>query len=169
MQVLEPQDHRRLGRERLDGLGQLAEHALVRGRLRPALERPQLAGADQGRHLDQPRRRVLREGPNDGVTVRFSAEPGERIEDRQVGFSRTVVVDALAPTDPDRGGGRDLAQERLHHGRLADSRLAGDEDDLPLALPGRGEPPVELLDLQLTADRSGCRRESNAQGSSGAR
>ncbi len=163
MQVLEPQDQRGVEREGLQGLGQLAEHALPRVRLRSLLESPSLAGADQGRHLDQPRGGVPGEDPTDGVTVRLAAEPGQGIEDRQVGFSRAVVVDALPPTDPDRGGRRDLGHERLDHRRLADPRLARDEDDLALALTGLGEPSVELLKLQLTADRRGGRRRANAQ------
>jgi hypothetical protein len=152
VQVLEPQDQWRVETEHLHGLGQLAEHALLHGSLRSALEPPQLPGADEGRHLDQPGWRVLGEDPDDGVAAGFPAEPGQRIEDRQVGFSRAVVVDALPPTDPDRGGRRRLGQERLDHRRLADPGLARNEDDLLLAFTGPGEPAVELLDLRLTTD-----------------
>ncbi len=95
---------------------------------------------------------MLGEDPDDGVAVRFATKPGQRIEDRQVGFAGAVVVHALPTTDPEGGGRSHLAQERFDHRRLANPRLARDEGDLLLALTGPGEPSVELLELRLTAD-----------------
>ena len=147
VQVLEPQDHRRLRGERVHGLGQLAEHPLARGGLRPRWSTLSSPGPTRdgiwtiqvGAYCARAGTAASRSGSRQSRV--------ERIEDWQVGFSRAVVVDALAAADADGGGGGDLAEERLHHRRLADPRLAGDEDDLPLALPRRGQPPVELLEL----------------------
>ena len=59
------------------------------------------------------------------------AQPVERLEDRQVGLARPPMLQALAAPDPDRGvGERDVADEGLDQGGLADPGLAGDEDDL---------------------------------------
>jgi hypothetical protein len=46
------------------------------------------------------------------------------------------VLDADPVRDAKRVHVRGISQERLDHGRLADSWLAGDEDDLALARLG---------------------------------
>ncbi len=149
VQVLEPESDRRLRRQRLDRLGQLAQHPLPHGARRRPLERPQLGGADQRRHLRQPRRRVAPEDGNDGAP-RFAPQAREGLEQRQVGLARPVVLDAATGGDeqPVAGG---AGQEGLHRRRLADARLARDEDDLALAAPGAIQARAQLRQRALAA------------------
>ena len=73
-----------------------------------------------------------------GATVRSSsetaavrpAELAERVEDRQVGFAVTVLLDALATTDADVV---QMCDEVIDQRGLADARIPGDPRDDPLA------------------------------------
>src|SRR5262249_26652714 len=72
---------------------------------------------------------------------------------RQIGLAGPVVLETLPARDPRVARGGNLRQEGVHQGRLADSRLAGHEDDLPHA-PGRAsERYAHLIEFGLPANQ----------------
>ena len=64
---------------------------------------------------------------------RFSTQPPERLQHRQIGFARAKVLNALPTPYPYLSIVTSLLQKRFHQCGLANARLARDEDDLPRA------------------------------------
>ena len=93
LQVLEDEDQGFDGREGLDGFGELAEHAFgTDGCGRIASRR------GQRRQMGQPARRAITEHASDR-RVRITRQPPEGLENRQVGFTRAELLDALAASN----------------------------------------------------------------------
>src|SRR5262249_19520252 len=128
--------------------------------LRSPLNGFEVIVAQERRQLHEPARRVLSEHADDLLTAGVTAETAERLEDRQIRLAGAVVLHALAPTDAQRRPGGDLREERIHERGLADSRLAGDEDELPPPIQRSPEPVVKPGDLGVPADERGARGRS---------
>ena len=101
VQIFEHDDQRRLGGDRLDRLGHLAQHAFAGGARPLPLQRLALGGRQQRRQLDEPGRRVLPQQLDDARAVRRSAEPRQAVEHRQVRLAGAVLFEALAAGDQD--------------------------------------------------------------------
>jgi len=90
---------------------------------------------EQGGKLNQPRGRLHRQGVDDRVSVRTSAQLTERFEHRVIRFLTSVRFDALsAPDAKVRDIERGLSLELVDERGFADAGLPGDEDDLRLVL-----------------------------------
>ena len=137
VQVFQYQHERRVTRHRLERLHQLPQHSLSRRALRAPLYRLHVVVRQQPRQLRQPCRRMLPEDLNQRFAPHPSPQTPERLEHRQVGLARAVLLHALAAADTERAALADLRQQRLHQRRLADPRLPCHEHQLPL--------PVERL------------------------
>ena len=143
-----------VGGQRLGQGRELAQHALGAGRLQRVPQRLGIV-ADQPRHLRQPRGRDAAQQLAESVRIGPPRQPFQRLEHRHVGLARPVLLDTGAACDPHRRHGA-VKCRRIEKGldqrRLADSRRAGDEDDLPLARARLREAVGELLDLGGAAD-----------------
>ncbi len=151
VEVLEPENQLLVERERLYEPRQLAQHSL---RCRCATgvdERVPLVETDETRHLRQPRGRVASERVPDRLASRTSGEPLEGVEQRKIGVARPVRLHALTDGHPGRGALARRGEEALDKGRLADPRLAGDEQYLALTGPGLAQRHPELVALGVTA------------------
>ena len=80
VEILEPEDQGGVRGHDLDGLGQLAQHPLPGDAGGLSLERPQLRGVQDRRHLDEPRRRVLAEQAGDRRPAGLAAQAGHGFE-----------------------------------------------------------------------------------------
>jgi hypothetical protein len=97
VKVVEPQDQRTLGGERHGGVAQLAHHPLaIRA---PAAHAQTLAlrRRQQRRHVRDPRRRVPAEHGDDAIGAGAVAHHAERLQDRKIRLTGSVVLDALPP------------------------------------------------------------------------
>lgn len=148
VQVLEYEHQGDVGRQRFDEGGELAQHALGSHGLQRLPQRLLIAVADQPGDLRQPRRRDTAEQPRQAAGVGPVRQPLQRLDHRQICFTRSVLLDAEPPRNPYRRlriANRRRIEKGLHQGGLADARRAGDEDDLPLAgarpREQRREPP----------------------------
>src|ERR1700722_2093503 len=87
--------------------------------------------------MRQPGRGLRGQDLNDWPGLRAATQSSQRIEHRTVGFLASISFDALTVRDVNGSlAKRDLALEFLGQRGLADTRLAGDEDDLSLATDG---------------------------------
>jgi hypothetical protein len=62
------------------------------------------------------------------------------------------VLDALPAHEGERRFRRELRDELIDDGRLADTRLAREEHDLPVAIEGSGEARMELAAFIVPPD-----------------
>ena len=99
------------------------------------------------------------------LAARRSPQSPQRLEHRQIGFAGAVLLHALPAADAQRVAFADLRQERLHQRRLADSRLAGHEHELPLPVERLLQPLVQPRQLGVSADQR--RRPCPATGPAG--
>ena len=170
VQVLEDEDERELVADRLEGLEHLPEHPQVRGSDQAALNRLELVVGEEPRHLCEPGRCLPGEQRDELLAARLAGEPAERLQHGQVRLSGAAVLDALAVSDERlrrRPGSR---RQVLDDGRLADPRLAGDEDESPRAGLGLLVQPLEVGELALTTgNRLDEPRENAGDGAVGAR
>ncbi|HXH82750.1 MAG TPA: hypothetical protein VNN07_07455 [Candidatus Tectomicrobia bacterium] len=147
VQVLQDEEERRVPGERVDGLAHLAQHARRSRAERLPLQRVDLVRVGHRGHLGEPGRSVPPEHCRDARAVRPAAERSERLQNRQVGLARPVVLHTLPSADADPGNALHTGHEGLHQGRLADSGFARKEHDLLIAGPRpleRGEEPGDL-------------------------
>ena len=161
LEVVEPENQRALRGERLDGVAHLAQHALAI-RAGDAREKPfALRLREERRHLREPRRGVATEHVEHPIPAGTAAHRRQRLQHRKVRLPGSVVLDALPAGDAKlvagRGGGEEMAGQR----GLADSRLAGEEHDLPRPRERRVEPR-----RRAARARCGARRRSNRRGRS---
>ena len=131
LEIVEPENQRTLRGERLHGIAHLAQHPLAI-RAGDASEKPLVLHLrEERRHLGEPGRRVPTEDVENPIPAGTAAHRRQRLQDRQVGLSGSVLLDALPAGDAKLvaggGGGEEVAGQR----RLADSRLSGEEQDLP--------------------------------------
>src|SRR6202522_4833549 len=92
---------------------------------------------EQRRQLREPSGGFRGEDPDERLGLRAAAKLSQRIEHRTVGFLASIPFDALPMHDADGPlANRDPALEFLGQCGLADPRLPGDQDNLPLATEG---------------------------------
>ena len=156
MQILQNQDERGVGRQRLDQLRHLAQHALSRGPDELTLQRVSVARVEEPRHLHEPGGRVSTQERDEPVGRAPAAEPGEGVQHREIRLARAVRLDALPLRNPHARIGRHALEERVDDRRLADACLARQECDLASAAPGRVEPHLQAIQGALPADEMAC-------------
>jgi hypothetical protein len=148
VQVFEPEHDRSVGGEHFQGLGDLAQHSIRRDR-GVALQQRRVGAVGQPGQQRQPGRRVAHENAAQRCGAGLPGQTFQRLQDRQVGFAGAVLLDAAALRPPQIGSGAVSLAERLDQRRLADARLAGDENDPALAQArvgqGAGRPSVNGL------------------------
>jgi hypothetical protein len=133
LQIVEPEHETARGTHRLERLCHLAEHAASGRCTEFLLEKRELATSHQGRHLDEPVGRIAAEDRRELVTPRGTAQATERLEHREIGFARTVMLQAVSAADKKLGINGCLLDEGIGERSLADSCLTGEKHDLPLA------------------------------------
>ena len=152
VEILEDDDERAPQAERLERLGDLAEHSLPCRAAGALLEHSELVVGDEPRQLEEPARRSLGENGDRLLSLRAAGEPIERIEQRRVrlaGLSRVTL--RARDEDPPLG---EAAQECLHERGLPDPGLSRDEDDPPVARQRLLEHPAETAELDVTTDEA---------------
>ena len=164
MQILQHEHQRPRRGQHLQCLGQLAQHALPGGPQHAALHRLQGVGREEGRHLHQPGRRLLRQPGHELGPVRPAPELPQGLEDRQVGFAGAIRLDALPPGQPQVWCLGHLRQKGVYHRRLADAGLARHEAHLAYAASRLRQPLVELRDLGLPPNGPGRRERRGGRG-----
>ena len=177
VQILQHQQERAADRQHLDRLGQLPQHALLGGPHDPALHRLERRRTEQRGHLGEPRGGLLFQHRQQRRSLGFSTQPAQRLQDRQVGFARAVVLDTLPARQPHIPRARGLLHKGIDHGRLAQPWLAGQKHGLPGPLPDALEPLVQVGELPLAsheqrrggsgAGRRGRRRWEGGRGDRG--
>ena len=154
VQVLEHQDHRRGGAERVERLEHLAQHPRPRRALGGVADRHAHGpGLEQPRELDQPGRRALRQHADDRVPLRAARELAQRLQHRQVRLDLATVAQALADAQQRARAG--LGEEGVDEGALPDARLAADHHRAPAPRLRGGERRAQPRELVVPADR--CR------------
>ena len=164
VQVLEHENERRLGGQRLDQLRHLAQHALARRAEQLALEASRSpASRSQGICTSQVGacRRSSETTPS--AALRGRAGRGRRAPAGMARSCRTSRHIALARSR--RADRPPRARGTPRRRGLADARLAGDEHDLPAAPPRRVEPHLQAIERGLAADEG--RRASWPSGGRG--
>jgi hypothetical protein len=153
LQVFQHQDERDLAARDIERLDDLPEHAVGRRSLSPALHRLELLVGQKRRQMRQPARCVAPEGLNEDVASRRARQSPERLENRKIGFTDTVLLlDALPAGDPDGIARRQLGEERFHQSRLPDPRFPGDEGDLASAAARLREHFMKARQLGVPSD-----------------
>ena len=164
VKIFEDQQQRVESRDCLQCLDHLPEHALRGGTQRFPLQGFPLFPVQQAGELKEPGGRLPRERVEHGGAVGTATQLAEGFEH---GIERLLAPEpfhALAPGDPNRGlPGGGLPLKFLRQGRLADARLAGDEDDLPLAGQGVSETVPQLGQRAIPPDQAAGQRGCEAR------
>ena len=164
VQVFQEQDEGRVRAQGVQRLHQLPQHPVARGPLRSALHGLEIRVGEQRRQLNQPGRRMLLEDLHHLFAPGRATQSSERLEQRQVGFAGAVELHALPTTDAQRLVAVDLREKRFHQRGLADPRLPGHEDELPLAIHGPLEARVKLRELGRSPYQGRGRLRGGSQG-----
>jgi hypothetical protein len=142
VQILEHQDQRLLGRQGLQRLGELPQHAFACGAQHPTLHGFERGRRQQPWHLHQPGGGVLGQRRHQPLAVWPATELSQGVEDRQVRFAGAVVLDTLPPRQPQIWIVYHLRHKGIHDRGLAQPGLACDKPDLPYAAPRPRQPAV---------------------------
>ena len=107
---------------------------------------------EERRHLREPCGGVTTQDVENPIPAGTAADRRQRLQNRKVRLPGSVLLDALPAGDPKlvagRGGGEEMDGQR----RLADSRLSGEEHDLPPPRARRFEPRADRLELGAAPD-----------------
>src|SRR5262245_37658225 len=95
---------------------------------------------------------MLAEDVDDSLAAGCSRQPRKAIEHRQIGFGRAVLLEALTPRDSETLNASRRCQQRVDDRSLADARLAGHEDDLPLSSDRLFEPAPHACQLPVAPE-----------------
>ena len=107
---------------------------------------------------------MLLEDLHDLFSPGRTTQSPERLEQRQIGLARSVELHALPTTDAQRQVAADLQEKLFHQRRLADPRLSGHEDQLPLAIHAPIEERLKLCELGLSPHQARGRTWDGSQG-----
>ena len=149
VQVFEPQHDGPFAGQRLQRLCQLAQHALCGGVGRRPTQCGRIGGVGQPGQLHQPGRGVAFKRLAQVVGADLPGQLLQRLQDRQVGLTRAVLIDATALDRPQLAGLGMAGHEGLDQRRLANPGLATDEYQLAPASAGRTKGVVQLLQFGL--------------------
>ena len=152
VQVLDHQQQRLRGGCCIEQRAKFAQHAVLRGTGQLAAQLHLVGLGDKPRQLRQPGGRGLAQRGHPRGRRWPPRQFGQRVEDGQVGFAATGLIDALAhrhghPTRPRHGAG--VADQAA----LADAGLAAHQHQLPLPGLRRREPRGELRAGLVAADQ----------------
>ncbi len=153
MQIFEQKYHGRIGRQRSERITHLAQHAILRGADRFLLQLLERSGGSKSRReLHTPRGRVSAKHVGHSITGHTVEQATGSFQKRQVSFAGPVLLYAAAPRNKQTGifSARSM-QELVRECCLPDARLAGDENDLPVALERLTQRLAELLQFRLAA------------------
>ena len=100
VQILEDEHERRLCGHHVERFYELAQHSLPRRAVGTALHGLEFCVGDERRELHEPRRRMLLENAHDLVPAWLATQAAERLEHRQIGLARAVLLHALTMPDP---------------------------------------------------------------------
>jgi hypothetical protein len=139
-----------VGRQHLQRLGKLAQHADRRQPGQAALEPLQFRLTDQARQVRQPHRRILPQHGAHRVPLRPLAQLPQGFQKGQVRFAFARVLDTLPPRRPHRPPSGQAGQVHRDHRRLPHARFPTDEDELPGAVGRPLAPRRQELDFVLT-------------------
>jgi hypothetical protein len=127
VEVFDRQDQRVAGGQRLNRVGQLAQHPIPYRPHEPLLKRGRLAWCEEARELGEPHRRVPLELLDRLVAGGTPAQSHQSVEDRLVRLAAPVLLDAIAPR---HGDAIALAHARKPFGQdgtLTDAGLTADQ------------------------------------------
>ena len=110
------------------------------------------AGAEQGRQLHDPTRRILCQQRHEALVPRSPAQPIERFQQGQIRFACAILLNALAMTNPQLGVMSQTLHKCLDHRRLPDARLARHKDYVSLPVQGVRVQAVEVGEFRLAPD-----------------
>ena len=116
-------------------------------------QRLQVGGTNQARHLHQPGWGLLPQERHQLLTTGAPAEATQRLQHRQIGLHRPVVLHALPAPDPRGTIVAKLHHKGLHQGGLAQTHFTRDKDYLADTTARSGEPGVETCQFHLSPDR----------------
>ncbi len=160
MEVLDHDDDRGDRRHRIERVRRLSKQSPDRPIGGAAAEVVNSRRLDEPRQHEQPRRRDVPEDLTESRAARPPADGGERVEERQVRLT-TSLVDAPAQAEGDAGRRAETGHERLDERRLACAGLPRDESDGAGSRGRRGPPARELGEFAFAPDerlRVGRRR-----------
>src|SRR6187399_3379186 len=109
-------------------------------------------GVDQPGQLCQPHRGAAPEHGREPIVTVVARQLVQRIEPGQVGLARAVLVDALAPGDPNGRVAPRSRREAIDQRGLADAGLAAEQKQAPLAALYPPERSLEDGELAMAAD-----------------
>ena len=159
LNILDPQDERRVFGQGLDRRHDLAQHPGSGGDVRARGEGPRGIVGETG-EMRQPARRQSRQRGGDGFVVGGAREAREQVEQGIVRFGGAREPHALRPGRPHRLARRGDAEKRLAERGLADAGVAGHEDDLPMRSRRLVERAEQARHLSFAPDKDRRRRAS---------
>src|SRR5215813_1190539 len=123
MKILENEHQRQVRCQRVQRLADFSEHPLARGAEHFAAQQLAIGGADQGGHLQQPHWRMRSQDVDDFLVL--SAQSADSFENREVGFTRAVLLQTLASRNAYGSIGSDVAGKSIYQGSLTNARFSG--------------------------------------------
>ena len=132
MHILDDEDPRAIHTQRFDQIAELTQHPFS---CRPEYlipERGAVRHIEKTGHLEQPGRRMGAHGLQDSRTVRAATTRRQRIDQREKCLVGAETLGAESAQGLDAISGK-LLHRHLDERGLADTSLAGDEDDLSVA------------------------------------
>ena len=154
LQVLDLNDGRASGRQLVDDIGPLSQHALRSGSQQPYGKALTPLVVDQRRHLRQPRWCRSLEQIDDRRP--FSGrETRQAIDQREVGLGATALSETPAPNDIPVVGLVDPFDQFGQQPRFAHADVTGDEHHLAATRCGRPDDVVEHPELLPASEEIG--------------
>jgi hypothetical protein len=138
-----------VGRQRLEGLGQLAQRVRRRGPVDAGLQSGALRLAQQSRKLLQPQRRIPPQRRQHVRPPRPAAQLRQDLQQRQVGFGLAMLLHAHATRAPHLAPGGQAGQQQVDHGGLPHPHFATHKDELAAAAGRALAPPLQNVDFAL--------------------
>src|SRR5262245_22028427 len=89
-----------------------------------------------------------------GNVCLLSTQPPDSFTYRQVSFSSPVLFKALPSAYPDFSIGSDTPRERIDEGRLADTGLSGNKNDLTFSSEHLLKPVLQLCQHFIATNKS---------------
>ena len=149
MQVFQDEHQRTCGREHLQRLGELSQHAGGRDATGHTLEALPVLGGEQGRQVHEPARGRLLQHTDERRALGSPAQTSQRLQYGEIGFPRPVLVHTLAVPDPDIRGGAHLDDKGFYQGCLADAAWSRERQQSHVLST---QQPESLAQFTLTAE-----------------
>src|SRR5262249_22605741 len=134
-----------------NGLGDFAKHPFPRFSNWTRLQLVSFRWLKQRGHLRQPSRGLLAKQIYNRRSFWSAAEPGESIQDWEIGFTCAILFQALSAHDSDFSDVTGLFHKRLNNAGLSYSRFTGHKDNLAFARESSIQPASHFGELVLAA------------------